>query len=241
MKKFILFISVLLSFFACKKEVKATSEYEDDKELKNDTPIEKIDKKMRSTAEAVAYANGFDKWSKVKSLQFTFNVDRDSTHFDRTWIWKPQKNEVTLITEEDTISYNRNKVSEASLKADQGFINDKYWLLAPFNLIWDKDSYTSSLTVNAKAPISGKQMQKLTIIYKDEGGYTPGDAYDFFFEGDFIVKEWVFREKNSKDPSLVTSWEDYSDYNGIKIAKTHKRDDNNWTLYFTGVNVTTTK
>lgn len=240
MKRFILFASIPLLCFACKTEVKTTTTYEDDQELKNNQPIVKEPvEKIPTTAEAIAYANGFKKWDKVTEIKFTFNVDRDSSHYERSWVWKPKQNEITRTTSEDTITYNRDKITAMSLKADQGFINDKYWLLAPFNLIWDQDSYTSELQVKAKAPISGKEMQKLTIIYKNEGGYTPGDAYDFFFEGDFIIKEWVFREKNTREPSLITTWEDYTDYNGIKISKTHKRDDNNWTLYFTGVEVTT--
>lgn len=40
--------------------------------------------------EKVANANGFQNWKNVKELKFTFNVDRDTSHFERTWIWKPK-------------------------------------------------------------------------------------------------------------------------------------------------------
>ncbi len=239
MKNVIVFTFLSLLFFACKTEVKKENKYEEDVEVRDPKLVVEKEEKMSTTAEAIAAANGFQHWDKVKEIRFTFNVDRDSSHFERSWSWKPKNDLVTLTSEKDTITYNRTQVDSVSLKADQGFINDKFWLLAPFNLVWDAASYTSTLKVNETAPISGSPMRKLTIVYKNEGGYTPGDAYDFYFEGDFIVKEWVFRKGNQSEPSMITSWEDYTNYNGIKIAKTHKRNEGDWTLYFTGVEVIT--
>ncbi len=240
MKKFIPVLLLSLLFVACKTETKKEKNYEDEVEIRNPEPIADNNKeKILTAAEAIANANGFKNWSKVKEIKFVFNVDKDTTHFERSWVWKPKENLVTLTSEKDTITYNRTKIDSISQKADQGFINDKYWLLAPFNLVWDAASFTSEHQLKAIAPISNKEMQKLTIVYKSEGGYTPGDAYDFYFEGDFIIKEWVFRQKNAKAPSLITSWEDYSNYNGIKIAKTHKRNESDWTLHFTEIEVIT--
>ncbi len=240
MKHFISILIVTLLCVACKTEVKKENQYEDEVEVRDPEHIgENSSDKMRTTAEAIAYANGLQNWNKVKEIKFTFNVDRDTVHFERYWTWKPKENLVTMTSEKDTITYNRTQIDSISQKADQGFINDKYWLLAPFNLVWDAASFTSEHKVKEIAPISGKEMQKLTIIYKNEGGYTPGDAYDFYFEGDFMIKEWVFRKKNAKEPSLTTSWEGYQDYNGIKIAKTHKRNEGDWTLHFTNIEVIT--
>lgn len=82
-------------------------------------------------------------------------------------------------------------------------------------------------------------MQQLTISYGDEGGYTPGDAYDFFFENDFQIKEWIFRKGNDTIPYLVTTWEDYKDFNGIKIATMHQNPEGTFKLYFTNIEVKT--
>ncbi len=240
MKYLVTIIITSLLFTACKTEVKREQQYEDDIEVRDPKPIaDDAKKKMRTTAEAIAYANGFQNWDKVKEIKFTFNVDRDTVHSERSWSWKPKEHLVTMTSALDTITYNRTKIDSISQKADQGFVNDKYWLLAPFNLVWDAKSFASKHYVKSIAPISGKEMQKFTIVYKNEGGYTPGDAYDFYFEGDFIIKEWVFRQKNAQEPSLITSWEGYEDYNGIKIAKTHKRNEGDWTLHFTNIAVIT--
>ncbi|MBW1297118.1 hypothetical protein [Aquimarina litoralis] len=233
MKHVIGLIVCSLLLFSCKTDTKKEYTYENDVEEKETQATPKI----LTTAEAIAKANGFDNWKKVKQIKFTFNVDRDSSHYERTWSWKPKKSEITLTTAKDTISYNRAAIDSTSIRADQGFINDKYWLLAPFNLVWDQNNFTSTHNVKAIAPISSKEMQKFTIVYNNEGGYTPGDAYDFYFEGDFKIKEWVFREKNKPEPSLITSWEDYENFKGILIAKTHRKNEGNWKLHFTDIEV----
>ncbi len=240
MKNLLLITTLCLLCFSCKTEQKKQNKYEDEVEVRDPEPSSNTEKpKISTTAEAIAYANGFQNWNKVTAIKFTFNVDRDTIHSERSWSWKPKENMVTMTSEKDTITYNRSKIDSISQKADQGFINDKYWLLAPFNLVWDKKSFASKHYVKSIAPISGNEMQKLTIVYKNEGGYTPGDAYDFYFEGDFIIKEWVFRQKNAPEPSLITSWEDYEYYDGIKIAKTHKRNEGDWKLHFTNIEVVT--
>lgn len=201
--------------------------------------INKTDIQEPTILEKVATANGFQNWENVTELKFTFNVDRDTSHFERTWIWKPANNDITAITAESTLEYNWADMDSVAYETNGGFINDKFWLLAPYQLIWDGDNITHEHNTKAEAPISKKTMQKLTIVYGNEGGYTPGDAYDFYFGDDLIVQEWVFRKANQPEPSMITSWEDYKDIGGLKIATMHKMPNSNFKLYFTGVEVKT--
>ena len=194
----------------------------------------------QSIMEKIAHANGFEHWKYVKELKFTFNVDRDSSHFERSWNWNISKNEVTMMSANDTMTYKRSQIDSTNDKANSGFINDKFWLLAPFNLVWDKDNYTFEHNEAQVAPISGKNMQKLTIVYGSEGGYTPGDAYDFYFEGDYMLKEWAFRKANQPEVSLATTWEAYLNLEGVKIAQNHVNETGTrW--YFTGIELKSKK
>ena len=219
MKNFIYIAFIGLIFISCKQKPETNQQ-----------------EKEFSIAEEIANAHGFENWKNVSEIQFTFNVDKDSTHFQRSWVWKPKTNQVTSITKNDTITYNRSKIDSTLTKTDGGFINDKYWLLVPFQLIWDKGA-TISEPFKEKAPISKSELNKITITYPNEGGYTPGDAYDIYFGDDFIIKEWIFRKANQKEPSMITTFENYQDFDSIKIALEHKMAEGNWNLYFTNVKI----
>tara|TARA_B100001750_G_scaffold45216_1_gene33460 strand:- start:14203 stop:14886 length:684 start_codon:yes stop_codon:yes gene_type:complete len=193
------------------------------------------EQKELSLLEEIAYANGYENWQNIEELKFTFNVDRDTSHFERTWIWKTKTNEVTAISAEDTLSYNRSEMDSIANKTNGGFINDKYWLMAPINILWDENSITTEHNAKVSAPLSKKEMQKLTVTYNQEGGYTPGDAYDFYFTDDFKVHEWVFRRGNQEEPSLITTWEDYKEVGGLNLAQMHQNEDGSFKLYFTNL------
>ncbi|MFS4469512.1 hypothetical protein [Maribacter sp. 2210JD10-5] len=213
----------LLLVTSCKTEKKEPAAADSQKEL---TVLEKV-----------AQAHGYDNWGTVSEIKYTFNVDRDSSHFERSWNWKPKSNEVKLMTRQDTVSYTRNAIDSTLVKTDGGFINDKFWLLGPYQLIWDSNNFTYEHEEAAESPISKEKMHKLSIVYGNEGGYTPGDAYDFYFGNDYIIKEWVFRKGNQEDPSMVTSWEDYKTISGMKIATMHKMPESNFQLYFSGIEI----
>ncbi|KAA1247153.1 hypothetical protein [Aquimarina sp. RZ0] len=235
MKNTLIWITYCFLFFSCQqKEVKVTK---NSTTIEVTTPSEKqnIDKKL-TVAESIAYANGLEFWKKVSEIRFTFNVDRGKDHFERSWKWKPKTKDVTLYSTKDTISYNRSEMDSILIDADQQFINDKFWLLAPYNLVWDTGTKITTKDI-ATAPISKERLQKLTILYNDKGGYTPGDAYDFYYDTDFRIKEWVFRKSNTPEPSMITTWEDYTDFNGIKIAKTHINKEGSLKVYFTNIKV----
>ncbi len=187
--------------------------------------------------EKVANANGLQNWKDVEEIKFTFNVDRDTTHFERTWTWKPKTNDITATSAEGTIDYNWASMDSIANKTNAGFINDKYWLLAPYQLVWDANNVSHTHNKESVAPMSKKAMQKLTIVYGGEGGYTPGDAYDFYFGDDLIIQEWVFRKSNQDEPSMITSFEDYKMLKGLNIATMHKMGEGNFKLYFTNLEV----
>ncbi|SHH10495.1 hypothetical protein [Flagellimonas flava] len=207
------------------------------KEQPKEAKVAELPEKEMNILEKVAHAHGYAHWKDVKEITFTFNVDRDTTHFERTWVWKPKPNEVTAISGPDTLTYQRKSMDSIAQKTNGGFINDRYWILAPFNLIWDADNFTHEYTLESKAPISGESMQKLTVVYGNEGGYTPGDAYDFYFKDDFVLREWVFRKANQSEPSMTTTWEDYVTLEGLVLAQDHKMAMPGFSLNFSNLSV----
>ncbi len=227
MKNLLAILVIAITLISCNNNNKNSEK------TKNDQPVAK---ENVTTAEKIANANGYENWKDVSEIAFTFNVDRGENHFDRSWVWKPKSGAVTMISAKDTVNYNRSSMDSLVMKTDGAFINDKYWLLAPFQIAWDKGT-TFSEKENAIAPISKDTLNQLTIVYGNDGGYTPGDAYDFFYDKNFKIKEWNYRKGNSEKPSMSTTWEDYENFNGIEIAKTHKDSTGNFKLYFTNISV----
>ena len=227
MKKGLILICLIASIVACNGVKKSSEDIQSQ---------EDISEKKRTTAETIAYKNGFENWEKVSEINFTFNVDRAGNHFERSWSWKPKTYDVSMSMGDDTVSYNRMKMDSIIKKTGASFINDKFWFLAHYNLVWDEGT-TFSETQNVPAPISNEILNKLTVVYGDDGGYTPGDAYDFYFGKDFRIKEWVYRRANDSKATMTNTWEDYEEFNGLQIAKMHKDSLGDFKLYFTNISV----
>lgn len=227
MKNILLLILFTVSLVSCKNNNKSTENVNQNQAIS----IENL-----STAEKIANASGYKNWKDVSEIAFTFNVNRGDNHFYRAWTWNPKSGDVTMTSANDTISYNRSQLDSLNFETDAAFINDKYWLLTPFQLKWD-ENITISEKKNIVAPISKDTLKQITIVYGSEGGYTPGDAYDFFYDEDFKIREWNYRKGNADTPSLSTTWEDYENFNGIEIAKTYKDSTGGFKLYFTDISM----
>jgi hypothetical protein len=190
-----------------------------------------------SDIEQIAGAYGIENFNKLKKLQYTFNVQRDTAVIvSRTWIWNKISGDITSINNQDTIVYRQDTLNDELKKVDHGFINDKYWLLFPLQLVWDTNmTYTNEGLQNA--PISGDPLTKLTIQYGHDGGYTPGDAYDLYLDENWLIREWEFRKGGKEAPGSAITWEDYKDFNGLKIATNHYNKARNFSIFFTGIHL----
>lgn len=230
MKHFTLLCASLLLIVGCNQK-KETSE-----ESEPETTSEVTTEKELSLLEEIAYANGYDKWSEVDSISYTFNAQMGENLSKRTWTWKPKTGEVTLVAPDTTLTYNQSEVKEEIAFADRSFVNDKYWLVFPFQLVWD-DNLEHKVAEQVEAPISGELMQEIAIMYKNEAGYTPGDTYHIYVDENKMIREWSYTPSGSDEPRLATTWEDYEDFKGIKIAKMHDTKEGKFKIFFTDINV----
>lgn len=186
--------------------------------------------------EKIAMANGFKEFDSISEIKFTFNVKvNDTLRSERKWFWNLKTDKISLTEKDSTMSYiKKDSVTKEKEYIDQRFINDSYWLLFPYQLKWSLADFSEVKTANA--PISGKEMQMLTVSYPSEGGYTPGDSYDIYFDDDYMIQEWVYKSAGGGN-EMATTWEDYKDFNGVKISTMHKSKDENFELFFTDVSV----
>ncbi|AVR44054.1 hypothetical protein C7S20_01575 [Christiangramia fulva] len=221
MKKFILLFSLSLFLLSCNDQKQKEKKLEDMNE-------------PASAADKIAFANGIKKFDSIKKLEFTFNVEvNDTIRSKRHWAWHPDTHKITLTEKDTVMSYiKKDSLSEKDKKIDRKFVNDTYWLLFPFQLEWSNAEISE--VKKAQAPISGEEMKMMSVNYPSQGGYTPGDTYDIYFNDDYMIQEWVYKPSGGGNP-LATTWEDYHDFEGIKIAREHKGKDGNFKIFFSDI------
>lgn len=184
----------------------------------------------------VAKAYGFDNFHKINAIAYTWNVQVDSSRVvSRDWKWNIKDRTVFFSDADTSYTYSLDLPQEDLPSADKSFINDKYWLMYPFQLVWD-EGYTYTIEDGVSAPISGKPSTRLIIVYNAEDGYTPGDAYDLYLDENFMILEWVFRRGNGPDGRAFT-WENEKEYKGVKFATEHKNDEGMRFIWFTNIEV----
>lgn len=189
-----------------------------------------------SLPQKVADAYGIEHMDKVVRISYTWNVRRDSaTVVSRNWVWDLESGEVKYSDSDTTASYHPSQKTEEHAVIDQRFINDKYWLMFPFQLAWDT-GYSYEVVENQHSPIQKLPTTKLTILYNEADGYTPGDAYDLYLDTEHRIKEWVFRRGNGNDGRAIT-WENVQDYQGLKLTLDHRNDAGEKFLWFSDVDV----
>lgn len=189
--------------------------------------------KELTTPQKVAEAYGYDNFDKVNSIAYTWNVQAGDVVRTRDWKWNIKDRTVYYADADTSYTYSLDLPKEELPKADAGFINDKYWLMYPFQLIWDT-GYTYEETADVAAPISGENGTKLTIIYNNEDGYTPGDAYDLYLDEAFMIQEWVFRKGNGTEGRAFT-WEAEKTIDGVTFATEHFNADGVKFIWFTDI------
>ena len=191
-------------------------------------------------SQSVAEKYGFNNFSKVKSIAFTFNVQKGKKKFLRSWYWEPETHKVTYKGigkdgKEMNYSYYENKVDKKDTIAtfvDANFINDQYWLLFPFHLVWDKKVDIEDAG-SKPYPISKKTAHCLIVKYPDSaGGYTPGDIFELYIGKDDLIHEWVYRPGGSTTKRNAMTWEKNKNFKGILISTEHIGSNNNFKLWF---------
>ncbi|MEM1447334.1 MAG: hypothetical protein AAGF84_14850 [Planctomycetota bacterium] len=207
-----------------------------------------------SPAAALAERYGLSGWGEIESIQYTFNVSLpDGRTITRAWVWRPIEEVYTAsmsvmvspdgtrtVANGDGVFHSVAGDGEASRGAagHTQFINDSYWLLFPFQLVWSDPTVTAAGV--QPLPLGGGEGQKLICQWPAEGGYTPGDAYDLYLAEDGLIQQWVFR-RGGQDNGRAHTWEDHQRLGPIIISLDHHGPEGSgFRLWFTDVKATLT-
>lgn len=182
---------------------------------------------------------GADHLYEYEGLQFTFVVERGGEEVARrAWEWNPLNNEITLKTKTDDgwseVSYDRDELDSASdevIAADKKFINDSFWFAWPVHLMWSAENLITERG-DKFAILNGEWLDCSSIMYGAEGGYTPGDRYDLFFDESGKSVEWIFVKGGQNEPTLNTTMEDHHLLGELIVSTVHHNQDKSFKLSF---------
>ena len=191
----------------------------------------------------VAAAHGIAAWDRVVEISYTFNVEAGTRKSFRKWTWRPKEGRITYHggTRIDTsFTYTTADLHPDSPQilrdVDHAFINDQYWLLFPFHLVWDTDVTVTDAGM-APLPIGEGEAHKIMARYGPTGGYTPGDAYEIFVDENDRMVQWRFLEGGDDNAAYPSTFEDHETIGGIRIPMEHRNASGSFRLFFTDVSV----
>ncbi|MDZ7580484.1 MAG: hypothetical protein U5R30_07665 [Deltaproteobacteria bacterium] len=191
----------------------------------------------------IAGSYGIDSFGQVDEMRYTFNVKLGDKQISRSWTWWPEDDRVEFRPDGDqtkAVRYSRTSLSagasEELKKIDAAFINDQYWLLFPFHLVWDRQ--TSVVDVGRRPlPIGSDSAHSVVVTYPPSGGYTPGDVYELFIAPDNRLVQWIYRKGGSLEPTRVATWQDHRKVGPLTLALDHHGPNADFRVWFTDVAV----
>jgi hypothetical protein len=174
---------------------------------------------------------GLDSFGQVEAIRYTFNIEFPGVKVVRSWEWEPKTGKITYDSKDKDgnpvhVTYQRSQLDSQSDTVknvvDPAFFNDQYWLLIPFHAIWDTSAKVTDDGMQ-KMSLTDGSVDRITIKYSGETGYTPGDTWELYVDADHRVEEMDYHRAGPKKPSLViVSWVDYKKAGPLLFSTEHK-------------------
>ena len=177
--------------------------------------------------DAIAKAYGLDSFNQVEQIRYTWTAD--AFHLSRSWLWNTKTGQVSYESKDKEgkpvkLTYNRSQLDRepAMVKSeiDPAFINDQYWVLFPFHLVWDTSAKVED-TGEHKLPLGKGSARRIVVTYPSEGGYTPGDTWELFVGPDNRIKVWSWHRASAPKATGTWAWEDHKKAGPLLIALDH--------------------
>ena len=181
-------------------------------------------------AEQMAKTYGLDSFGQVEGIRYMFNLNLPSLTRSETWEWNPKTNRITYEGKDKNgkpieVSYQRSQLGNQSdvvrKEIDPKFLNDQYWLLFPFHVVWDGATVTDEGM--RKLPLGEGSADLIRVKYRSDRGYTPGDTWDLYIGPDKRVKEMFYHRGGSTKPSaVIVTWAGYKKAVPLLFSTEHR-------------------
>ena len=148
---------------------------------------------------------GFD---SLKYIAFTFPGGH-------SYEWNRLDNEVRVIWDDKDVlldlNYSSDQYNTEEYQAYEYFINDSFWLIAPFKAR-DKGVIRSTVEV--------EEGQGLLVSYTT-GGVTPGDSYLWIIDENGFPQAWKLWTSNVPIGGLKIGWGGWVEKEGVWFSTFH--------------------
>ena len=150
-------------------------------------------------AEQMAKTYGLEAFGQIEAIRYTFNAQFPGVNVSRSWVWRPQTDQVSYEGKDKDgkpvqVTYVRSQLNDAPANVkddiDPAFVNDQYWLLFPFHVVWDSGAEVEDTGMH-KLPLGKGSADWVVVKYPSDAGYTPGDTWELFVGPDKRVKEFI--------------------------------------------------
>jgi len=181
-------------------------------------------------AEQMAKTYGVDSFGQIEAIRYTWNAELPGAKLSNRWEWKPKTDTVSYEGKDKEgkliqVTYQRSQLASQSdaikNEIDPAFINDQYWLILPFHVVWDGATVTTDGT--QKLSLSGGSAERIVVKYSSDAGYEPGDTWELYVGADRRVEEIVYHRGGSKPPKLVVAtYADHKKAGPLLISTDHR-------------------
>jgi hypothetical protein len=198
-------------------------------------------------ADQIAKTYGLDSFGQIDAIRYTFTLESGALKLSRSWVWEPKTDQISYDGKDKAghplkIADSRSQLASQSAvvkeQVDPAFINDQYWLLLPFHLVWDTGATVEDAGMQ-KLP-QGKGSARKVVVKYPSGGYTPGDTWEPYVGTDGRIQKLVFRGGGPGVPKLlIATWGDHKKAGPLLIALDHPgtADGKQARLFFSNVAV----
>src|ERR1700730_11662293 len=195
--------------------------------------------------EKLAKTYGLESLGQIKAIRYTFNVQSPGRDLSRSWIWEPKTDQVTYEGKDKSgkpvkVTYLRSQLGSQSTEAkddiDPGFLNDNYWLILPFHIVWDTDATVEDAGMK-KLPLGNSSAEMVAVKYPSDGGYSLGDTWDLYLGPDSRIEEMAYRAGGPAKHVVVATWADYKKAGPLLVSLEHRGTNNGQTAHVFSSNV----
>jgi hypothetical protein len=181
-------------------------------------------------AQEMATTYGLDSFGQIEGIRFTFAAELPGAKLSRSWEWNPKTDTVSYRGKDKsgkplTATYQRSQLGSQSdavkTQIDPAFINDQYWLVLPFHVIWDGSATVTDQGMQ-KLPVGSGAAERVVMKYPSQGGYAPGDTWELYVGADKRVEQMVYRRGGTGKPGIViATWDGYKKAGPLLISTDH--------------------